>query len=175
MIRNPVLLFAALAVGIPCPAQCGFHVEPATATHWYREQGWQLPGLNDAKRIAPLRLEVNGAEKAWPAGISVSAIIHDDGYDVQFPEAVFDEDGSSKKMLAATFELKWMFRWEFEGKPYAYSYELWPHDVGCSESIDIIDDRGDGKFRLMTSPGHASFGQHAVPPPVPERFISPKT
>jgi hypothetical protein len=71
-----------------------------------------------------------------------------------------------------------MLRWEMNGTPYAYSYELGQHDVACFASVDIIDDRGDGKFRLMTSPGHTlmvSPGSTPEPPSVPEWLQKPKS
>jgi hypothetical protein len=60
------------------------------------------------------------------------------------------------------------------GTPYAYSYELWP-DVACDANVDIIDDRGDGKFRLMTAPGHLIMGKDPTPPPVPAWLSKPKS
>jgi hypothetical protein len=146
-----------------------------TQTHWYRNDGWQPPGLGDAKAIGPLHLTINGGPKAWPEGITASLITHDDGYRVVFPEAKFDEDGVAKKMQQRIFLLYRMLRWESNGTPYAYSYELGPLDVACMATVDIIDDRGDGKFRLMTSPGHVIFGPNAAPPPVPEWLGKPKS
>jgi hypothetical protein len=64
------------------------------------------------------------------------------------------------------------------GTPYAYSYELGPYDVACLSSVDIIDDRGDGKFRLMTSPGHMLMvapDRTPEPPPIPEELQKPKS
>jgi hypothetical protein len=159
----------------PSSAQCGFAIVPAASVHWYREQGWQPPGLDDAKRIGPLNVTVNSQVKVWPEGISVSVITHDEGYRVQFPEATFEDNGAKKKMLPRSFVLKQMLRWEMRGRPYAYSYYLWPLDVACIATIDIIDDRGDGKFRLMTSPGHSIMGRDMVPPEVPGWLNVPKT
>jgi len=156
-------------------AQCGFAVEPVESVHWYREQGWQLPGLDDAKRIGPLNVSINGQAKVWPEGITVSIVLHDDGYRVRFPEAIFEDDGTQKKMLPRSFELKQLVRWEMRGKPYAYSYYLWPLDVACMATVDIIDDRGDGKFRLMASPGHTVLGRDMAPPSVPEWLNKPKS
>jgi hypothetical protein len=61
------------------------------------------------------------------------------------------------------------------GKPYAYSYHLLPYDIACDATVDIIDDRGDGKFILMTSPGHPIITQDPVPPSVPEWLERPKS
>jgi len=165
----------ACSYSLPSLAQCGFAIAPAAGVRWYREQGWQLPGLGDAKGIGPLNLTVNGQPKVWPEGITVSTVLHDEGYRVLFPDAVFDDSGARKRMLARRFGLSRMLRWEIHGTPYAYSYDLSPLDVLCITTVDIIDDRGDGKFRLMTSPGHAIIFRDIVPPPVPEWLSNPKS
>jgi hypothetical protein len=172
-----VALAALIACSYPSlsPAQCGFAIEPAADVHWYREQGWQPPGLNDAKRIGPLNVTINGVPKVWPEGITVSVVVHDDGYRVRFPEAVFEDNGTRKKMLPRSFELSQMVRWEMHGTAYAYSYFLLPLDMLCIATVDIIDDRGDGKFRLMASPGHTVMGREMAPPPVPEWLNKPKS
>jgi hypothetical protein len=175
--------FAALlacSVASPCVAQCGFAIVPAADAHWYREQGWPIPGLDDAKGFAKIHRTIDGKPKdwVWPEGITVSWVVHGEDYNVQFPDAVFDENGSQKRMLPRSFRLYQMLRWEMDGTPYAYSYELGPYDVACTASVDIIDDRGDGKFRLMISPGHllmAPPGQNPEPPPVPEWLQKPKS
>jgi|SRR5271165_515431 len=166
------LLLGCLAAA-QCVAQCGFAIVPAAASNWYRNEGWQVPGLADAKGFANVHRTVDGKPQdwVWPEGISVTWVAHDKDYDVQFPDAIFDDNGSQKRMLPRRFKLYSMLRWEMNGTPYAYSYELGPYDVGCTASIDIIDDRGDGKFRLMTSPGHTFIvrpGSTPNPPPVPE-------
>jgi hypothetical protein len=134
-----------------------------------------MPALADAKRIGPLNLTVNGQPKAWPEGITVSMVVHDKGYRVLFPNAIFEDNGTRKKMLARSFELLQMLRWEMNGTPYAFSYHLSPRDVMCDATVDIIDDRGDGKFRLMTSPGHVIMFHEMAPPPVPEWLNKPKS
>jgi len=166
---------AAFVYPFPSSAQCGFAIEPAAEVHWYREQGWRPPGLDDAKRIGPLNLTINGVQKVWPEGITLSAVLHGEDYRVQFPEAVFEDNGAQKKMLPRSFVLKQMVRWEMNGTPYAYSYYLLPLDVACISTIDIVDDRGDGKFRLMISPGHPVWGRDPSPPPVPEWLNKPKS
>jgi hypothetical protein len=161
-------------------AQCGFAIQPAADVKWYRNAGWEIPGLADAKSITKINLIINDKPFAWPDGITVSMVVHDSKYEVNFPEAVFDIDGAHKKMLSRTFQLGQMLRWEMNGTPFAYSYFLLPHDVGCTASVDIIDDKGDGKFRLMTSGGHTLVGYNPLkekpsPPPVPEWLQKPKT
>ena len=36
--------------------QCGLAIEPVADVHWYRADGWQVPGLNDAKAIVKVNL-----------------------------------------------------------------------------------------------------------------------
>jgi len=173
------LLLCCLAAA-PCVAQCGFAIVPAAYKNWHRNEGWPIPGLSDAKGFATMHRTVDGKPQdwVWPEGISVTWVAHDKGYNVQFPDAIFEEDGSQKRMLPRRFLLYSMLRWEMNGTPYAYSYELGPYDVGCTASVDIIDDRGDGKFRLMTSPGHTLMvapGRTPEPPPVPEWLQKPKS
>ncbi|MGA3373313.1 MAG: hypothetical protein ABSC48_16275 [Terracidiphilus sp.] len=156
-------------------AQCGFHIAPAADVKWYRDAGWQTPGTADAKSISKVNLTVNGKPFVWPDGITVSMVVHEDGYSVSFPEAIFDDQGTRKKMGTSVFQLKQLLRWEMNGKIYAYSYELWPYDIACSSTVDIIDDKGDGKFRLMISMGHTFMGLHPAPPPVPEWLREPKS
>jgi hypothetical protein len=183
VIRRLKLAFAGLlacAFAIPCAAQCGFAIVPAADERWVRNEGWSIPGLSDARGFAHIHRTVNGVPKdwVWPEGITVSWVVHDDNYNVRFPDAVFDDNGSRKRMLARSFKLYQMLRWEMNGTPYAYSYELGPHDVACLATVDVIDDRGDGKFRLMTSPGHLLMvlpGQNPAPPPLPDWLKKPKS
>jgi len=170
-----LLIFSA---SVPCVAQCGFAIVPAADKNWHRSEGWPIPGLSDAKGFAVVHRTVDGKPKdwVWPEGISVTFVAHDRGYSVQFPDAIFEEDGVQKRMLPRRFLLYSMWRWEMNGTPYAYSYELGPYDVACTASIDIVDDRGDGKFRLMTSPGHNLMvppGRTPEPPPVPASLKEP--
>lgn len=178
MKRWHIVAFAAIVAcywPLISLAQCGFTIEPAAVVRWYRDSGWQTPGVADAKSISKLNVSVNSKPQVWPDGITVSVILHKDKYRVRFPEAIFDDNGIHKKMLPKVFELQQTLRWEMYGKPYAYSYNLLPYDVLCTFSVDIIDDKGDGKFRLMTSPGHPIMGQNPVPPPVPEWLTIPKS
>jgi hypothetical protein len=85
--------------------------------------------------------------------------MHDPNYRVSFPAAVFEENGKPKKMQARTVGLHMLLRWEIYGKPYAYSYDLWPEGLLCTFSVDLVDDKGDGIFRLLVSPGHIMQGE----------------
>ena len=102
-------------------------------------------------------------------------VVHEKNYSVFFPAATFDENGIHKKMSSSVFHLEQLLRWEMHGRPYAYTYEISPDHLLCITTVDIIDDKGDGKFRLMTSPGHIIMGQNSAPPPVPEWLHPPKS
>jgi len=156
-------------------AQCGFGIVPAASVNWYRAEGWHISGIADAKSIVELHLTVNDKDYIWPDGISVSMVMYQDNYNVRFPEVIFEDSGDHKKMLSRVFGLSQLLRWEMNGKTYAYSYLLIPHDVACSSTIDIIDDKGDGKFRVMTSPGHVIQFKNPTPPPVPEWLKQPQS
>ena len=173
---------AGLALGLisyPSSAQCGFAIVPAADNNWFRSEGWPIPGLSDAKGFAAIHRTNDDKpdDFAWPEGVTVTWVAHDKSYEVQFPEAVFEENGSRKRMLPRQFALYSMLRWQMNGVTYAYSYELGPHDVACTSSVDLIDDRGDGKFRRMISPGHtllAHRGQTPPAPPIPDWIQKPK-
>jgi hypothetical protein len=176
--RVALVALAAWFGPFQCTAQCGFAIVPAADKNWHRNEGWPIPGLSDAKGFAKIHRTINDkpADWVWPEGISVAWVTHDKGYNVQFPDAVFEDDGLRKRMLPRRFILYSMLRWEMNGTPYAYSYEVGPYDVGCIASVDIIDDRGDGKFRLMTSPGHTLTvrpGSTPEAPRVPEWLQKP--
>jgi hypothetical protein len=175
LFKIAFVALVACSCAIPVSAQCGFAIVPAADVDWYREAGWETPGVADAKSILKVNLTVNGKPHIWPDGITVSAVVHDDGYRVSFPEAVFDVNGAHKKMLQRDFLLKQLLRWEMNGKPYAYSYYLLPLDVLCTATIDVIDDKGDGKFRLMSPAGHVIWGRNPEPPPLPTWLQKPKS
>lgn len=141
-----------------------------------------MPGVNDDVPgplkphgdivFVPVKVKVEGKQPHWPEGITVSATANP--FSAHFPEAVFDENGTTKKMVARTIGVKVIYRWEINGKPYAYSYTLFPSDVRCFFTVDFIDDRGDGVFRRMTLPGHASVTL-GPPPSLPQWVRMPKS
>ena len=185
------LAFVAVAACLSSwisPAQCGFQVKPINNVRWYRGEGWQLPGLQDASAIVRVNLNardgthllVDGSTPRWPKGLTVSSIEHRGAYRVTFPEAIFEEDGVREKMLPSTFDFVWLWRWEMNGRTYAYTYELFPAPtrgmvLACTVTFDVVDDKGDGKFRLMTSPGHPISGENTDPPHLPEWLNKPKS
>ena len=181
--RFVFLLVLGCACAFACRAQCGFHIEPAAESGWFRAEGWTTPGVADAKWARVVRKTADGKEQSvgLPAGISVSMAVHDHGpnhgYDVWFPDSLFSTEGIEKRLKAARFLLYELVRWEMDGKVYAYSYLLGPYDVACTASVDLIDDKGDGKFRWMVPGGHTLIvppPNHPEPPPVPEWVKKPK-
>jgi hypothetical protein len=174
--RKFALVAAAFIVGpLAACAQCGFAFEPAAAVRWYRSEGWIIPGLADANAIAPIRLEIEGKPAPWsfPEGVTAHWVQHGAGYRVTFPAAIFERGGQRTKMLEREFVLYQMVRWEVNDRPYAYSYVLGPLDVACTANVDIIDEDGDGVFRVMTPDGHI-LSRHAEAPPVPDWARKPK-
>jgi hypothetical protein len=147
--------------------QCGFVVKPVSATAWYRRDGWQLPGLDGAKVKGPYKVSVNGNPPAWPRGVTLSEVIAKHKR-ANFPEVQFENNGTTKRMEAAEFGILQLWRWDIDGKPYAYSYELARPGLACEFSVDILDNKGDGIFRIMSVPGHPPLTRNLQPPPVPE-------
>jgi len=172
-VRAACMVLLACSCALLGHAQCGFTSTPASVVRWYRSQGWQTPGVDDAKSIRPIvGRTLDGRPLPWPEGVTVSMIEHEDNYRVHFPGAIFDQHGVRRKMLPATMGLKWLYRWEISGRPYAYSYFLLPDDVACFYTVDLVGDRGDGKFLLMLSPGHAMSREI---PSIPKWGIKPKS
>jgi sulfur carrier protein ThiS len=156
-------------------AQCTFVAEPIAVTSWYRSEGWLLPGVKDGKATAPFTVTINGKPPAWPEGVTVSEIVHDKGYHVSFPAAVFEENGKPKKMQARKVGLHRLLRWDINGQPYIYSYDLWPAGTLCTFSVDLVDEKGDGSFRLMVAPGHPQVGPQSPAPPQWAKKRAPRT
>lgn len=175
-MRTSLAMLLACFWSAPLLAQCGFVAESVAATTWYRNEGWSPPGVTDGEAVGPISVRIDGRATLWPHGVTVSEIRHERSYRVTFPAAIFTEDGKRKGTARRTLGLHGLFRWEIDGKPYAYSYDLWPEGLLCTFSVDLVDDKGDGLFRVMATPGHimqgkiTSTGQHVAPqpPPLPE-------
>jgi hypothetical protein len=173
--KIPLFVVLACVCAIPCVAQCGFKVEPAQFTHWHRDEGWPLPGLKGANAIKPYSPVVNGKPVLWPEGITVSLIGHGKDYQVKFPTMIFDDNGSRKKLQPRNFYLEQLLRWRYRGRTYAYSYYLYPPNSACDSMIEILDDRGDGKFRSLIPTMLSIMSGNPEPPPVPEWLKKPKS
>jgi hypothetical protein len=172
--KIPLFVLVICSCVIACAAQCGFEVEPAKFISWYRNGGWPLPGLTDAKTIRPFHITVNGSQQPWPDGITVSLIEHDKDYQVKFPTMIFNDNGSRKRLQHQNFYLEQLLRWKYRGRTYAYSYYLYPPNWACDSMIEIIDDRGDGKFRSLIPTMLSIMSGNPEPPPVPEWLNRPK-
>jgi hypothetical protein len=168
-MRTMLAVLAMFCFCVPMLAQCGFVAEPVSENRWYRSSGWELPGAKSGK-IIPTEVIINGKPPAWPEGMRVSVIVHRKGYHANFPAAVFEEAGQPKKMKARSLTLQQLLRWEIKGKVYAYSYTLVPDRSLYVFSVDIVDDRGDGVFRLMTD-----RSLRFSPPALPEWAKKPTT
>jgi hypothetical protein len=172
-MRSLLTVLAAFYLSLPLFPQCGFKAEPVAVTSWHRSEGWKLPGITDGKVLGPLNVTLNGKAPPWPTGVTVSEIVHAKGYHVSFPAGVFDEYGKQKRMRPRILGLHRLLRWELNGKPYAYTYELWPEGMLCDFSVDIVDDEGDGVFRLLESPGHNLLTFQTQAPALPARGKKP--
>lgn len=78
-------------------------------------------------------------------------------------------------MRARTFELELLLRWEYHGKVYAYSYYLYPPPDACDAVVDIVDDRGDGKFRLLLPTWYTIMRLDREPPALPSWLKEPQS
>ena len=166
-----ILCFSSLSMF----AQCGFVAEPVSGTSWYRSDGWQLPGVRDGRSHGPIKVTINGQQPSWPDGVTVSELMHGKNYRVRFPAAVFRDGLKTRKMRARMLDLYKLVRWDINGKPFAYSYLLHPDGHLCVFSVDLIDDKGDGIFRVMVTPGHALVRLDSQPPALPEWAKKPTT
>src|SRR5271154_2257978 len=107
MIVVAVTMFAATA-GLACD----FKYDPASATQYYRAEGWKLPGteeFNLSRRPNPYGLPI---PRQPIQGASAQVLSHDDvPYVVELPTQTFLLNGTKQKMRAAQFEasiLRWM-------------------------------------------------------------------
>jgi hypothetical protein len=172
MSRGFKVALASLTIltgALPVPAQCGFFSKPVAGFTWYRAEGWPTPGVEDAKATVPLNAK--GRPYGWPEGLTVSQFVHELNHHIVFPSTIFEENGERKRTQPAAFILTGLWRWEMDGKPYAYTYTILSDTVACGFSMDLIDNRGDGKFRLMQSSDHGVTGY----PPLPAWAAQPKS
>jgi hypothetical protein len=172
------LALGTMVIAIPTPAQCGFQSRPIAGFSWYRSEGWPTPGVRDAKIIAPLAIDrsgiplvVNGRRDDWPEGLTVSRVRPKHDYHFVFPSVDFEENGQHRQMQSASFSLVALLRWEMGGQPYAYTYTILSDTVACGFSMELIDDIGDGKFRVLKSPDRVTFSF----PPLPAWTSKPKS
>ncbi|WP_148210178.1 hypothetical protein [Candidatus Korobacter versatilis] len=171
-MRSLLVALFAVVISLPLLAQCGFRVDPVAESNWYSEEGWPTPGM-DQRQWIPVNITMDEKPQPLHEGFTVSAIALPHNSHATFPGTLFDEGGVHKKLRSQTMLLFALYRWSFNGKPYAYSYQLAPTDVACSFTMDLIDDRGDGKFRKLTLPGHVVLPRRMDPPPLPKWTSGP--
>jgi hypothetical protein len=169
---NTVVRMVLIGVALSSVALCcDFRYDPASVPRFYREEGWNLPGINDDDPqvkvnlygIPPLDLLRSVPEaKAYPLRRD------EDHYVVEFPTEEFLLDNERKRMRSLVAKAS-IVRWEISGKVVAYSYSLIPitraykksgkwvyeGEVACMFYGTFIDDKGDGVFRTLV-PGSLS-------------------
>ncbi len=173
-----VLAFSTILSSSQALAQCGFQSKPISGFSWYRAEGWPTPGVDDAESVAPLAVNrnglpliVNGRKDDWPEGLTASRLVHERDYHLVFPAVIFEDNGQRRQSQSAGFSLVALLRWEVRGKPYAYSYTILSDTVACGFSMDLIDDVGDGKFRVLKSSDRLTIGF----PPLPVWISKPNS
>jgi len=177
-MRNTLLLLVVGFFSMPALAQCHFVAEPVANTVWYRREGWSLPGVQDGRAFVRINFKTaDGKQRSlnWPDGVTVSGLPSNQGFSATFPEATFEENGTKMRMPQRKVGVHWLWRWEINGMPYAYTYDLEPYDVGCSFTIDLVDDKGDGVFRTMVTAGHSPMTLTPQPPPLPTWAVKPQS
>jgi hypothetical protein len=173
-----VLALGAVVSALPALAQCGFQSKPIAGFSWYRAEGWPTPGIDDADSVALLTVNrdglpliVDGRKSDWPEGLTASRLMHERDYHLVFPAAVYEDNGQRRQLQPAGFSLVALLRWDVRGKPYAYSYTILSDTVACGFSMDLIDDVGDGKFRILKSSDRMTIGF----PPIPAWVSKPNS
>lgn len=152
MRRILAVCFIAL-ISVSVVFACGFQSSRVTWQHFYRAQGWQLPGVAGAT-LAPAQTTVPGlTAKSVHLGSNI----------IEFPSTDFVLDGKPRTMPRQPMKAS-LTRWEFQGsgRVVAYTYNLAPVTVErqgensvttsiaqCTFQATFIDDRGDGVFRVM--------------------------
>jgi hypothetical protein len=144
----------ALLLSASTALACDLRYDPVSAPHFYREAGWQLPGIQkDSKTGRTIEDTVSGV-KAYSIRNSYPDVI-------TFPEQEFVLNGKRQKTHADQFEVS-ILRWEIDRRVIAYSYRMIPvtaHQKNgkwivdsidlCTFTLTFVDDRGDGVFRLL--------------------------
>ena len=165
------IVFAALLVS-SARAGCGFRFDPASLPHYYRAEGWQLPGTTDFKTSAMPHISGVPLPRRPIPGVVFQLLPHDDPFVIRFGEQVFDLNGAHYRMRSLIAKAT-VIRVMIDGKVVAYSYGLAPvsaerkngkwmvhSEGGCEFEATFIDDKGDGVFRLLV-PG--AFTQDLIP------------
>lgn len=138
---------------------CDFQYDRVSRPHYYRTDGWALPGRDDVNPSAKVNLY--GVPLVNVPSVTVRIQPHDDDpYIARFPAQVFTVDGVRQKMRPMLAKAT-MVRIEVNGRVVAYSYGLIPisaahkkngqwvveGELACIFFATYVDDRGDGVFR----------------------------
>jgi hypothetical protein len=168
------LILAAVALlTVPSILACDFKYDPASATQYYRSEGWNLPGTKDYNPSARPNLYGLPAPSVLIPGARAQILSHDESpYLVELPAQTFLLNGTKQKMRAAQFRAS-ILRWMMGDRIVAYSYGLSPlvahRDAGrwvieseaaCIFNVTYIDDKGDGIFRTMV---HGTLSADLIP------------
>jgi hypothetical protein len=151
-----ILLAAIEALG------CDFEYDPASATQFYRAEGWKLPGTEDFTLSAHPSVYGLPFPRQPIQGARFRILSHDETpYVVELPPQTFLLNGIRHRMRAAQFKAS-ILRWTVNDRVVAYSYGLIPVDahrennkwiieneVACIFDATFIDDKGDGVFRIL--------------------------
>ena len=166
-MKHVFALFALFAIQA---FACDFQYDPVSATRYYRQEGWKLPGA-DASVMLSAPTNLSGLpipkERIPEAGFEIiNAGV------VEFPAQQFQLDGAKQRMRAAHYGAR-ILKWTINSRTVAYSYGLIPvtahrekgewvvdSEAGCIFDATFIDDKGDGVFRVMV-PG--PFAANLVP------------
>ena len=152
-LRLAVIFLAA----VPACADCGFRFNPVSTLQYYRENGWALPGVSRASAATAsfdARLNDLPGAKAYRLMDRRSSPV------LKFPAQEFVLDGTRQK--TQPFEARaTIVQWKVGTRVVAYSYSLNPgrsrhvngkivfQGYACIFGLTVIDDRGDGVFRVL--------------------------
>jgi hypothetical protein len=134
--------------------------DPVAQAQYYRESGWNLPGIERSKRFAqPTLAELPTIRNI--AGVRAIVILHEYPFVIELPAQDFAMGNARKRLRKGSYKAA-IVRWEINEKVVAYTYGLIPvtvhrkgktwkidSEVGCIFDATFIDDRGDGVFRLL--------------------------
>jgi len=165
-MKKAIRAIIAASVLVSVALSCEFRYDPASLPRFYREEGWNLPGIHDDDaRVEPNKYgfpSVDAVLRNVPGAKAYPLRRDEDHYVVRFPAEVFLL-GNERKRMRPLLAKASIIRWEINGKVVAYSYGLIPvtkayknkgkwvyeGEVGCIFYGTFIDDKGDGVFRTL--------------------------
>lgn len=164
-MKRAITVFLIVAATASVVFACGFQSSRVSWQRFYRMQGFELPGIATGELVP--------AANVTPVpGLVAKAVRLKEGEIIGFPATDFKLDGKRREMPEQLMKAS-VVRWELEGsgRVVAYTYTLAPVEVyrdnsgttataiaKCDFQATFIDDKGDGKFRLMhTEPMRAGL------------------